>query len=78
MSLTESGAMWPAASVSGLYFSHPEAKYFNVGRIGLDQVESYASRRGLSLEEVERWLGPNLAYDPQTARAATPTNQVGV
>jgi 5-methyltetrahydrofolate--homocysteine methyltransferase len=71
MSLTESGAMWPAASVSGLYFSHPEAKYFNVGRVGLDQVESYARRRKLTLEEVERWLGPNLAYDPETARAAT-------
>jgi 5-methyltetrahydrofolate--homocysteine methyltransferase len=70
MSLTESGAMLPAAAVSGLYFSHPEAKYFNVGRVGLDQVESYARRRGLSIEEVERWLGPNLAYDPETARAA--------
>jgi 5-methyltetrahydrofolate--homocysteine methyltransferase len=62
--------MLPAAAVSGLYFSHPEAKYFNVGRVGLDQVESYARRRGLSIEEVERWLGPNLAYDPETARAA--------
>jgi 5-methyltetrahydrofolate--homocysteine methyltransferase len=72
ISLTESGAMWPAAAVSGLYFSHPEAKYFNVGRVGFDQVESYARRRRLSLEEVERWLGPNLAYDPETARAAAP------
>jgi 5-methyltetrahydrofolate--homocysteine methyltransferase len=61
--LTESGAMFPAASVSGLYFSHPEAKYFNIGRIGRDQIESYARRKGLSVEEVERWLGPNLSYE---------------
>jgi 5-methyltetrahydrofolate--homocysteine methyltransferase len=56
--------MAPAASVSGLYFSHPEAKYFNVGRIGRDQLKSYATRKGVSVEEAERWLGPNLAYDP--------------
>jgi 5-methyltetrahydrofolate--homocysteine methyltransferase len=63
MALTESGAMTPAASVSGFYFSHPLAKYFNVGRIGQDQVESYAQRRGRPIEEVEKWLSPNLAYE---------------
>jgi 5-methyltetrahydrofolate--homocysteine methyltransferase len=63
MALTESGAMTPAASVSGFYFSHPQAKYFNVGRVGRDQVESYAKRRGMPLEDVERWLSPNLAYE---------------
>ena len=62
--LTESCAMTPAASVSGLYFSHPEARYFNVGRIDGDQVAAYAARKRTSVEEVERWLGPNLAYDP--------------
>jgi 5-methyltetrahydrofolate--homocysteine methyltransferase len=62
--LTESCAMVPAASVSGLYFHHPEARYFNVGRIGKDQVEDYARRLGESLPEAERWLRPNLAYDP--------------
>jgi 5-methyltetrahydrofolate--homocysteine methyltransferase len=64
LTLTESFAMLPAASVSGLYFSHPQAKYFNVGRIGRDQVESYAARKGVDVETVERWLAPNLAYDP--------------
>ncbi len=64
ITLTESAAMSPAASVSGLYFSHPNAKYFNVGRLGRDQVESYAKRKGVAIEEVERWLGSNLAYDP--------------
>ncbi len=64
LTLTESFAMLPAASVSGLYFSHPEAKYFNVGRIGRDQLESYAERKGESIETAERWLAPNLAYDP--------------
>ncbi len=60
ISLTEHAAMVPAASVSGLYFSHPEAKYFNVGRIGRDQLESYASRKGVTIEEAGRWLGPYL------------------
>ena len=60
--LTESCAMWPAASVSGLYFSHPESKYFSVGKIGRDQVASYAERKGLTVAEVERWLGPYLGY----------------
>ena len=70
ITLTESYAMLPAAAVSGLYFSHPQAKYFNVGRISRDQLESYASRKGMSIEEAERWLGPNLSYDP--APAPTP------
>jgi 5-methyltetrahydrofolate--homocysteine methyltransferase len=52
--------MLPAASVSGLYFSHPQAKYFNVGRIGRDQLEDYAARKGMTIEEAERWLAPNL------------------
>jgi 5-methyltetrahydrofolate--homocysteine methyltransferase len=64
LSVTEHGAMLPAASVSGLYFSHPQAKYFNVGRLGRDQLESYATRKGATVEEMERWLGPNLSYDP--------------
>jgi 5-methyltetrahydrofolate--homocysteine methyltransferase len=64
ITLTENGAMLPAASVSGLYFSHPAAKYFNVGRIDRDQLESYAKRKGVAVEEVERWLASNLAYDP--------------
>jgi len=65
MRLTESYAMWPAASVSGLYFASPRARYFNVGRIGRDQVEAYASRKGMSVADVERWLTPNLAYVPE-------------
>jgi 5-methyltetrahydrofolate--homocysteine methyltransferase len=60
--LTESCAMTPASSVSGWYFSHPDAKYFNVGAIGKDQVEDYAKRKGMSLDEMERWLGPSLSY----------------
>ena len=64
MDLTEHGAMLPAASVSGLYLAHPQARYFNVGRIGKDQVEEYARRLGESVQEAERWLRPNLAYDP--------------
>jgi 5-methyltetrahydrofolate--homocysteine methyltransferase len=65
--LTEHAAMFPAASVSGLYFSHPQSKYFNVGRIARDQVESYARRKNVSVEEVEKWLGSSLAYDPSAA-----------
>ena len=64
MDLTESAAMTPAASVSGLYFAHPDAHYFTVGRIGADQVERYADRKGCAMSEVERWLGPLLAYEP--------------
>ncbi len=64
MTLTESCAMTPAASVSGLLFAHPSARYFTVGRIGADQAGDYARRRGVDLAETERWLRPNLAYDP--------------
>ncbi len=62
--LTEHFAMFPAAAVSGWYFAHPESKYFAVGRIGRDQVEDYAERKGASREDAERWLAPSLAYDP--------------
>jgi 5-methyltetrahydrofolate--homocysteine methyltransferase len=64
MYLTESLAMLPAASVSGLYFSHPQARYFALGKIERDQVEDYALRKGMDLRTVERWLSPNLNYDP--------------
>ncbi len=63
--LTESCAMWPAASVSGLHLAHPKARYFTVGRIGRDQVLAYAARKGMPVAEVERWLAPNLGYDPE-------------
>ncbi len=63
--LTESMAMWPGASVSGLYFSHPQSQYFVVGRLGRDQVAAYAERKGWTLAEAERWLSPNLGYDPE-------------
>ncbi len=66
--LTESCAMWPASSVSGFYFAHPEARYFGVGKIERDQVEDYARRKGMDLAEAERWLGPNLNYDPDEAK----------
>ena len=56
--------MVPSASVSGVYFSHPESRYFSVGRLGRDQLEGYAARKGVSVLEVERWLPLNLAYDP--------------
>jgi 5-methyltetrahydrofolate--homocysteine methyltransferase len=62
--LTESKAMVPAASVSGLYFSHPDARYFAVGKLNRDQVSDYARRKGLPVAEMERWLSPNLAYEP--------------
>jgi 5-methyltetrahydrofolate--homocysteine methyltransferase len=64
LELTEHFAMTPAASVSGLFFAHPQARYFAIGRIGQDQVEDYARRKGEPLSDVERWLRPNLAYDP--------------
>jgi 5-methyltetrahydrofolate--homocysteine methyltransferase len=70
MGLTESFAMTPAASVSGLYFAHPQARYFTVGRLGEDQVADYAKRRGASREQIERWLAPNLGYDPSRSDAA--------
>ena len=63
--LTEGMAMWPGASVSGWYFSHPESQYFVVGRLGRDQVADYAERKGWTLREAERWLSSNLAYDPE-------------
>jgi len=67
--LTESFAMWPASSVSGLYFAHPESKYFAVGKLGRDQVLDYHLRKGITLQEMERWLGPYLNYDPQKTTA---------
>jgi len=63
--LTESMAMWPGAAVSGWYFSHPQSQYFVVGRIAQDQVADYAKRKGWTLQEAERWLGPNLGYNPE-------------
>jgi len=63
--LTDSMAMWPGASVSGVYYSHPQAQYFVVGRLGRDQVADYAERKGWTLAEAERWLSPNLGYDPE-------------
>ncbi|QNE22922.1 methionine synthase [Kribbella qitaiheensis] len=65
LGLTESYAMTPAAAVSGLIFASPAARYFTVGRLGKDQIEDYAERRGMPLAEIERWLRPNLAYDPE-------------
>jgi 5-methyltetrahydrofolate--homocysteine methyltransferase len=67
--LTESYAMWPGSSVSGLYFAHPDAKYFAVGNIDRDQVEDYHRRKGMTLAEVERWLGPYLNYEPSKPRS---------
>ncbi|MBH0034265.1 methionine synthase [Pseudoalteromonas sp. NZS71_1] len=65
MQLTSSYAMWPGAAVSGWYFSHPEAKYYAVAAVQRDQVEDYAKRTNMTLEEAERWLSPNLGYDPE-------------
>jgi len=70
MELTESFAMTPGSSVSGMYFSHPDSVYFGVGRIERDQVEDYARRKGMSLADMERWLAPILAYVPGSAAAA--------
>jgi 5-methyltetrahydrofolate--homocysteine methyltransferase len=70
LELTESYAMFPTAAVSGFYFSHPDSKYFSVGKIARDQVESFAERKGMSVSEAERWLAPNLGYDPAKADAA--------
>jgi 5-methyltetrahydrofolate--homocysteine methyltransferase len=64
MKITESFAMWPGSSVSGLYFAHPESRYFSLGKIDRDQVADYAERKAMSVAEVERWLGQNLNYDP--------------
>jgi 5-methyltetrahydrofolate--homocysteine methyltransferase len=68
--LTDSFAMFPTAAVSGFYFSHPDARYFSVGKVARDQLESYAERKGMSMAEAERWLAPNLGYDPGEADAA--------
>ncbi len=70
LQLTDSFAMFPTAAVSGFYFSHPDAKYFAVGKIDRDQLESYAKRKGMSVAEAERWLAPNLGYDPHASSAA--------
>jgi 5-methyltetrahydrofolate--homocysteine methyltransferase len=74
LTLTESYAMWPAAAVSGLYFSHPKAQYFGVGKIERDQVEDYARRKNMPVKEIERWLASSLNYEPGTP----PTNELGV
>jgi len=74
VTLTENFAMSPASAVSGLYFAHPEAKYFGVGMIGRDQVEDYARRKGFDVPTMEKWLAPNLSYDPEKATSATGTN----
>ena len=70
LQLTDSYAMFPTAAVSGFYFSHPDSRYFSVGKIDRDQVESYAARKGMRVDEVEKWLAPNLGYDPKAADAA--------
>ncbi len=57
--------MWPGSSVSGFYFAHPQSRYFSLGKIDRDQVEDYARRKGMSVTEAERWLGPNLNYEPR-------------
>jgi 5-methyltetrahydrofolate--homocysteine methyltransferase len=62
--------MLPTAAVSGFYFSHPQAQYFAVAKIDRDQVEEYARRKGMTVQEVERWLAPNLSYEPGAALAA--------
>jgi 5-methyltetrahydrofolate--homocysteine methyltransferase len=74
--LTESYAMWPGSSVSGLYFAHPESKYFAVGKLGRDQLLDYHLRKGMTLQEAERWLGPYLNYEPGTA-AGSPACSCG-
>ena len=66
ISLTENLAMYPAASVCGVYFAHPEASYYNVGTLERDQIEDYANRKGMPVREVERWLASRLAYEPKT------------
>ena len=70
MELTESFAMWPGSSVSGIYLSHPESYYFGVAQVERDQVEDYARRKGMDVAEVERWLGPILNYTPGRRIAA--------
>jgi hypothetical protein len=76
--LTESFAMWPGSSVSGLYFAHPESKYFAVGKLGRDQLLDYHVRKGMTLQEAERWLGPYLNYEPaQPAKQPRPPAAAG-
>lgn len=70
LTLTESYAMYPTAAVSGFYFAHPDSRYFAVGKIGRDQLESYAERQGISVADAEKWLAPNLGYEPEAANAA--------
>jgi 5-methyltetrahydrofolate--homocysteine methyltransferase len=72
--LTESFAMWPGSSVSGLYFAHPESRYFAIGKLGRDQILDYHLRKGLTLQEVERWLGPWLNYEPPPVAAGSPAS----
>jgi 5-methyltetrahydrofolate--homocysteine methyltransferase len=67
LKLTESCAMWPAAAVSGLYFAHPDAQYFGIGRLGPDQVTDYARRKDMDLADMEKWLAPSLGYTPNRA-----------
>jgi 5-methyltetrahydrofolate--homocysteine methyltransferase len=62
--------MTPAAAVSGIYLAHPHSRYFSVGRLGRDQVEDYAARKGMPVEEIERWLGPNLGYETRSREEA--------
>ncbi len=73
LKLTESYAAVPTAAVSGIYLAHPQARYFAVGRVGRDQVESYAERAGMTVEEAERWLAPNLGYEPEARKAQAVT-----
>jgi 5-methyltetrahydrofolate--homocysteine methyltransferase len=72
MRLTESFAMLPASAVAGFYLSHPQSTYFAVGKLGRDQIEDYARRRGVGIAEAEKWLAPYLAYEPAAALSATP------
>ena len=74
MLITESFAMWPGSSVSGLYFAHPESRYFDLGKIDRDQVVDYHERKGMTVTEVERWLGPNLNYEVSPATGAGETS----
>jgi 5-methyltetrahydrofolate--homocysteine methyltransferase len=68
LTLTENFSMYPAAAVSGLYFAHPDSKYFAVGKVGRDQVADYARRKGMPIEDAERWLTPNLGYERDQER----------
>src|SRR5690606_32604851 len=70
IALTETYAMTPGASVSGIYLGHPDSRYFSLGKIGRDQIEDYARRKRMSVTEVERWLAPNLGYEADPAGAA--------